>query len=132
MFWKKTPKWKNKPVTIDGVRFASQGEADRFHQLKLLERAGQIEKLQRQVRFSLVWDDVHICDYIADATYFEHGRFVVEDFKGALTPDGELKLKMMRACHRIDVRLIDKRGRLWSVFSDPRPKRRKRKKALVG
>ena len=41
-------------TTIEGITFDSKREARRWQELKLLERAGEIERLERQVPFSLV------------------------------------------------------------------------------
>lgn len=47
-------KYYAKKVTVDGHTFDSKHEAERYSELKLLERAGQIENLQLQVPFVLL------------------------------------------------------------------------------
>jgi len=47
-------KYGNKKITIDGETFDSKKEYNRFCELKLLERAGQIKDLKRQVKFVLI------------------------------------------------------------------------------
>jgi hypothetical protein len=73
--------------------------------LKLLEKAGQIANLERQIRYHLDVNGVHICDYIADFQYVagENPLFTVEDCKGFRTPEYKLKAKLMKACHNIDI-----------------------------
>ena len=46
-------KYGNKKVVVDGEEFDSQLEANRWYELKLLQRAKQIEYLRRQVKFEL-------------------------------------------------------------------------------
>jgi hypothetical protein len=95
----KPRKYRNQPITIDGLRFDSQAEARRWQQLKLLERAGVIIELQRQVTFPIMWGAVKICSYRADFVYLETatGEQVIEDFKGFLTPEYRIKAKLMAA-----------------------------------
>lgn len=47
-------KYKAKKVTVNGITFHSQKEYRRFCELVLLERAGRIQDLQRQVKFVLI------------------------------------------------------------------------------
>ena len=47
-------KYKAKKVTVDGIEFASLHEADRYRELVLLERAGQIQNLRMQVKYILI------------------------------------------------------------------------------
>jgi len=92
-------KYGNIKTMLDGIEFHSKGEARRWAELKLLEAAGEITKLQRQVDFnldhSITFDEIGVgrsvkrkCKYIADFTYEElseagtHKAYVVEDFKG--------------------------------------------------
>ena len=47
-------KYHNKKVTIDGVTWDSEKEYHRWCELKLLERAGKIFNLQRQVPYVII------------------------------------------------------------------------------
>lgn len=87
---KKTKYGNTKVVTADGT-FDSKAEYARWQDLKLLEKAGKIRDLERQVRYPL-----HACtpsiggekvgDYIADFVYLDAGnQLVVEDVKGHRT-----------------------------------------------
>lgn len=90
---------------IDGKRalFDSQREAHRWDELVLLQRAGKISDLERQVRFRLIpaqYDHAgklieKPCDYIADFVYRQDGRVVVEDAKGRKTDAYIIKRKLM-------------------------------------
>lgn len=103
------PKRKNKynvaPVaerTCDDIIFASKAEMRRYSQLKLLERAGHIARLELQPVYSVAIAGKHICSYIADFRYFELSRpaaeqRVVEDVKGVETVEFRLKRKLVEA-----------------------------------
>ena len=47
-------KYRNKKIEVDGIVFDSKKEANRYRELKLLEDAGEIINLQRQVKFLLI------------------------------------------------------------------------------
>lgn len=47
-------KYKAKKTIVDGIEFDSQKEAARWRELVLLERAGQIQNLRRQVKYVLI------------------------------------------------------------------------------
>lgn len=98
-------KYRAQPVVIDGQRFASKREGARWCELRLLERAGEIDQLQTQVSFPCVVEGVKVCSYIADFVYrrLPTGDRVVEDAKGMKTPVYRLKKKLVKACLGIDV-----------------------------
>lgn len=100
-------KYRNVPTVVDGRRFASKLEARRYSELSLLQRGHEIDGLECQPRFSLDVNGQHICNYVADFAYLDKaGRRITEDVKGVLTADCRIKLKLMKACHGIDVQLI--------------------------
>lgn len=69
----------------NGEVFDSQKEYQRFVVLKLLERAGKISGLKRQVTFELIpkQDGERACKYVADFVYLDsNGNTIVEDTKG--------------------------------------------------
>ena len=82
-------KYRNRKLTINGITYDSVKEARRHAELLLLERAGQITNLRRQVKFVLIPAQridgtvvEHACSYIADFVYTQNGETVVEDVKG--------------------------------------------------
>lgn len=94
-------KYKNIPqVTSDGV-FDSKKEYERWCVLKLMERAGKISALQRQVEYELIpkqrykGKTIRAAHYIADFVYQENGQTIVEDVKGTKTDLYKLKKKLM-------------------------------------
>ena len=90
---------------MDGQKFDSMKEAARWQELKLLERAGEIRDLQRQVPFVVIpvqKDErgkviEREVKYVADFTYVEKGKLTrtVEDVKGLKTEVYKLKRKLM-------------------------------------
>tara|TARA_B100001063_G_C16451347_1_gene398481 strand:- start:230 stop:604 length:375 start_codon:yes stop_codon:yes gene_type:complete len=107
-------KYFAKKTVAMGLKFDSKWEAERWGQLKSMERAGIVTQLERQIRYDLTINDVKICSYIADFRYLleeENGLFklVVEDAKGILTPEFKLKKKLMKAIHNIELLLSYKK-----------------------
>lgn len=102
-------------ITVDGLKFDSQKEADRWQELKWMAQAGMIRDLKRQVRFQLtptVREPDTIgpkggvkkgrvilekSEYIADFTYIDTATedYIVEDAKGYKTPEYNLKKKFL-------------------------------------
>jgi hypothetical protein len=103
-------KFNAKRTIVDGLTVHSKGEAARWQELKLLERAGEITELDRQVPYDLTVKGEVIGSYVADFTYFERDktmpnlRHVVEDFKGFRTAEYRLKAKLMKAIYGIEIR----------------------------
>lgn len=104
---KSTHKFRAKATEIDGIKFASKAEATRYSELKLLERARQIEGLELQPKFRMVVNDALICTYIADFAYRlpNTDRKIVEDVKSPATRTEvyRLKIKLLAALHGIEV-----------------------------
>ncbi len=100
-------KYGNKRVERHGMTFDSVREADRYDELRLLEKGGEICHLERQVPFPLNGRDGPIktptgkqAFYIADFTYVDwrlNGAKVVEDAKGVETEIFKLKRAILAA-----------------------------------
>ena len=90
----------------DGQVFASVKEYHRWGVLRLLERAGRITDLKRQVRYEVIPKQYgeRACYYVADFTYYEDGKLVVEDAKGYRTDDYIIKRKLMLWVHGIKIK----------------------------
>lgn len=109
---------------VDGIRFASKKEAARYVELKMLEKAGEIDGLQLQPRFHLAVpndhghyptqdasDDVNkwcVGHYVADFAYNDKRshKWVVEDVKGFKTPLYKWKKKHVEAQYGIEIREV--------------------------
>ena len=109
------PKYRNKKVSLGDMTFDSKREANRYVELSLRQKAGEITDLQTQVPFELIpaqRDTVtkkvleRAVHYVADFVYYEGGEKVVEDTKGYRTPDYILKRKLMLWIHGIRIREI--------------------------
>ena len=80
-------------TVIDGIRFASKREAERYAELKLLEKIGKVGNLVLQPRFRMPPGFA----YVADFQYTDaNGQSIVEDVKGVETPVFKLKRKCMK------------------------------------
>ena len=90
-------KYHAKPTYVGDIRFDSKKEAKRWQELGLLERAGEIKNLRRQVEFELIPKTSHgrRIVYRADFVYDIGGQEVVEDAKGVKTDVYRLKRRMM-------------------------------------
>lgn len=131
----KRSKYGAKKITRDGITFDSLQEYRRFCELSLLEKAGDITDLKRQVVFPLIpTQREEPCavykkgknkgapkpgkviekevNYIADFVYTNKltGEVIVEDVKGFKTKDYILKRKMMLYFHGIRIREVCKKN----------------------
>ena len=113
MAYSKQSKYHSRKVTVDGITFDSVREAKRWRELSLLERAGVIQNLQRQVKIELIPSQriggkvvERAASYVADFTYYQDGQLIVEDTKGFKTKDYIIKRKLMLWVHGIQVREV--------------------------
>lgn len=121
-------KYKAKKVCWNGEVFDSKKEWQRWLLLQLMERAGAIKDLKRQVPFTLIPAQYEAyerysektgkrltdgrrclekeCNYVADFTYFdaETGEYIVEDAKGVRTKEYIIKRKLMLQVHGIRIK----------------------------
>jgi hypothetical protein len=96
-------KYGNEYTEVDGIRFASKAEAQRYTELRQMKQAGEIQSLELQPRYELQpafvdGDGVRHQPiyYVGDFQYWEKGRLVCEDVKGAPETDVfKLKRKML-------------------------------------
>lgn len=122
--------FNKKTITSDGITHDSQKEAQRWCELKLLQRAGEISELQRQVEFELIPNQYEVverysktgkrlsdqtklierrCCYIADFVYKDNtGKIVVEDTKSKITQTEKfiIKKKLMLWVHGIKIKIV--------------------------
>ena len=119
-------KYHNKKVTYNGMEFDSIKERDRYFELQVLQRAGQIRNLRRQVAFELIpFQKVIVpvfgggtrvqtekaVKYIADFAYEDKstGRTVVEDVKSPITrkqPEYVIKRKLLLERYHIAIKEV--------------------------
>ena len=86
-------KYHNIKISVDGIKFDSKLEAERYAQLKMMERAGVIRGLELQPSFELLpsfrkngktWRKTV---YKADFRYIlcEGDKTIIEDVKGSIS-----------------------------------------------
>lgn len=108
-----TSKYHARKTVVDGITFDSRREAKRYGELKLLERAGAIKGLRRQVRYELIpafdagGKHYRPTSYVADFVYTDvkSGKEIVEDVKGVRTDVYRLKSKMF--AHKFGVAILE-------------------------
>ena len=91
-------KFGAKKAQVGDITFASKKEANRWMELQLLERGGEISNLRRQVRIPLMGQHRPLYTrtgrkmvMTVDFAYIEDGIEVLEDSKGAWTRDFEVR-----------------------------------------
>lgn len=105
-------KYNNKKTVVDGIKFDSKAESQRYLELKAREQKGLIQNLRLQESFVLIPSQrepdtvsssgkkekgkvIHrAITYVADFVYIEDGEEVVEDCKGFRTSVYEIKRKL--------------------------------------
>lgn len=114
---KSSSKYGAKKTEVDGFVFDSKREAERYSELKIREKAGEILELELQPRFECRVNGKLVCTYIADFRYKErfHSKkdgegitfpSVVEDVKGVRTPVYRIKRKLVEALYDIEIKEI--------------------------
>lgn len=95
-------KYGAEKTAVDGIQFASQAEARKYAELRLLQRTGEVLEIELQPRFELQPGFRHqgkwhrAITYTADfrVTYAD-GRVDVIDVKGVRTQQYVLRKKML-------------------------------------
>lgn len=108
-------KYGNVKVELDGYKFDSKLEADRYKELRLLQSKNLISDLEVHPKFPLRAgrSDVQVAVYVGDFAYLSHGvgpepKYVLEDCKGRKTAVYQLKKKMVKACYGIEIQEVTK------------------------
>lgn len=123
-------KYNATKVTIDGHKFDSRHEANRYLELKLLERAGEISDLRLQVEYELIPNQYATeerygkngkrlkdketllerkCCYVADFVYNDNrtGETVVEDTKSEATRTKDYTIKRKLMLYKYGIRIVE-------------------------
>ena len=97
-------KYNAKKTVVGDIKFDSKKEANRWIELQLLERAGEISGLQRQVKIDLMGQHGPLLTrtgrkmrFTVDFAYTEKGAVIHEDVKGYATRDYEVRVAVARA-----------------------------------
>lgn len=107
-------KYGNRKIVVDGIAYDSKKEAKRGGELLLMQRAGMIHNLRRQVKYELIPAQYvdgkcveRACNYVADFIYIDdQGNTVVEDTKGFRTKDYIIKRKLMLFRHGVAIKEV--------------------------
>lgn len=107
----KQSKYKNKKVVVDGIKFDSKKEANRYAELKLMGDTDYIQDLELQKKFELIpkyeinGRKVRAMNYICDFYYYDvlKDKYIVEDVKGMKTQIYKLKKKMFEYKYKIEI-----------------------------
>lgn len=99
----KSNKYHAQRTFVGGMKFDSKKEAERYFDLSLMQKAGVISGLQRQVKYLLIPTQrdrkgkvlFRPRYYVADFVYRRNGQLVVEDVKGVRTEVYKLKRALM-------------------------------------
>lgn len=104
-------KYSNQKVVIDNIKFDSKKEANRYLELKIIEKAGEISNLQLQKSFLLIdkQKDERAVTYKADFVYYndKKQRWIAEDVKGYKTKEYIIKRKLFKSIYGKDYDFIE-------------------------
>lgn len=93
-------KYHNEKIMIDGIKFQSKKEANRYCELKLLQKANEIHSLKLQEAFELIpkQKGERSVKYLADFVYYDtrKGKWIIEDTKGYKTDVYIIKRKLVK------------------------------------
>lgn len=118
-------KYHNKKTVINGIKFDSKLEAERYAQLKMMERAGVIRDLELQPEFELIpsfrkngktWRKTV---YKADFRYIscDGDRIIIEDVKGSIsviTDVFRLKQKLFEYKYpELTIKIVTRKDMQW-------------------
>src|SRR6185369_1864572 len=101
-----TPKYRNIQTFVDGIKCDSKKESQRYSELVLLQRGGEISDLELQPKYEFKVNGVRIGSYKPDFRYrTKAGDLVIEDCKSeaSKTTAYRLRKKMMFAFHGLTV-----------------------------
>ena len=111
-------KYHNKKIIVDNITFDSKLEAQRYTELKLLQRNGLIKDLKLQPSYELIptfkknKKTYRKACYIADFSYYDNelNKVIVEDTKGFKTDVYLLKKKLFEYIYKdLTIREIKRR-----------------------
>lgn len=110
VFSTKPSKYHAQRVDAEDGKFDSKLEFRRWRELKLLERAGVITELKRQVKIPLILQSKYGREiaYVADFSYREDGKVVIEDTKSEATktPLYRLKKRLVAEKYGIEIKEV--------------------------
>lgn len=110
----KQPKYRNRKVEYNGMKFDSQKELDHWKKLELLQAAGYIEDLKIKPKWLLIpkqkredGTTERACTYTADFSYLDSGRLVVVDVKSKATKTQQYINKRKLLLHLFGITIVE-------------------------
>ena len=108
---KRAHKYRAKPKTINGIRYASTAEADRAAELELNVRAGLIRSFRRQPEYHLGCpENVYVADFEVTGKL---GSLFTEDVKGVETPKFRRDKKLWAKYGPHPLLVMKRKGKGW-------------------
>lgn len=115
--WKSLPKppaarrskFGSKKYETMGITFDSVGEGHHYERLVLLQRAGDILTIKRQVEYDLIIKDLDGKDFVLESyradfvVEFANGDTEIQDYKGFRTKEYIRKKKWMKRVLGLDI-----------------------------
>lgn len=97
-FYPKKNKYKAKSTNYNGYNYDSKKEAEYAMDLDWKIKAGLVDKFERQYKFDLKINEIHICNYFIDfKVYYKDGHIEYVEVKGFETDLWKLKWKITKA-----------------------------------
>jgi hypothetical protein len=94
------PKYGAKKTQVDGITFASQKEARRYVELRMLKTEGDIIFFHRQPIFDLPGGTTYRPDFLI---FWHDGRVTYEDVKGHRTKEYIRAVKQVEALYPVEI-----------------------------
>lgn len=119
---KSNNKYKVVGTNYDGKFYHSKGEASYAMELDWRIKAGEVLSYERQVKIDIRVNGVHITNYFIDfVVTMKDGTRVYTEYKGAVTPDWQIKWNLLNALiHEIEpgaeLLLVKHVGRKQNLF----------------
>jgi uncharacterized protein DUF1064 len=98
----------NRITYVDGIRFTSRLEADRYCELKILKAGGEVLWFTRQVTFDIAPGVVYRCDFLVawNRSGLPGTCMSIEDTKGHMTQTSRVKIAAVQQRHGIAITLL--------------------------
>lgn len=102
------PKYRNKRCELDGFKFDSLMERNYYIDLKLRQRAGEIDSITIHPKWSITLAGRKICTVVLDFSFrdVKTGCKHYIDVKGMDTPVSRLKRKLLEAQECLIVEVV--------------------------
>jgi hypothetical protein len=100
---KKKSKYKNIIVEIDGIKFRSKREGQRYCDLKMLMRCGVVKFFEMQVPYEITKGIKKRRYFLDFKVFWSDGHITHEDVKGKRTDLYSLKKDLIKDIYNIDI-----------------------------